>query len=74
MIALRRALPVFVAMFFHSIPEGIAVGVGYGTETHSDSFSGLGFSIALAITEKSWPYLALYAKAISSQITRRCEE
>lgn len=46
---------VFVAMFFHSIPEGVAVGVGYGAETHDEIFSGLGFSIALAIAIHNIP-------------------
>lgn len=46
---------VFVAMFFHSIPEGVAVGVGYGAETHGGSFSRLGFSIALAIAIHNIP-------------------
>ena len=46
---------VFVAMFFHSVPEGVAVGVGYGAETHSDSLSGLGLYIAIAIAIHNIP-------------------
>jgi len=51
----RMETLVFVAMFFHSIPEGVAVGVGYGAETHGVEFSGLGFSIALAIAIHNIP-------------------
>ncbi|MEM8943918.1 MAG: ZIP family metal transporter [Planctomycetota bacterium] len=46
---------VFVAMFFHSVPEGVAVGVGYAAETHGDEFSGLGLYIALAIAIHNIP-------------------
>ena len=40
---------IFLAMMFHSIPEGVAVGVGYGAEGHHDSLTGFGMYIAIAI-------------------------
>jgi ZIP family zinc transporter len=45
----RTGALVFLAMTFHSIPEGVAVGVGYGAETHLPSGHGFGHYIALAI-------------------------
>ncbi|MBZ0267387.1 ZIP family metal transporter [bacterium] len=47
----RTGALVFVAMTFHSIPEGIAVGVGYGSEAHLAALGqqGLGNFIAVAI-------------------------
>ena len=50
----RTETLVFIAMTFHSIPEGIAVGVGFGSEEHLSSISDLGhlglyISIAIAI-------------------------
>jgi ZIP family zinc transporter len=45
----RTGALVFLAMTFHSIPEGIAVGVGYGSETHLGEGQGFGHYIALAI-------------------------
>ncbi|HMB70523.1 MAG TPA: ZIP family metal transporter [bacterium] len=45
----RTGALVFLAMTFHSIPEGIAVGVGYGSETHLAQGQGFGHYIALAI-------------------------
>ncbi len=46
---------VFLAMMFHSIPEGIAVGVGYGAEGHDPEFDGLGLYIAVAIAIHNIP-------------------
>lgn len=46
---------VFIAMTFHSIPEGIAVGVGFGAEGHSESLSGFGLYIAVAIGIHNMP-------------------
>jgi ZIP family zinc transporter len=42
---------IFIAMTLHSIPEGIAVGVGYGAEAHEghESLSGLYIAISIAI-------------------------
>ena len=51
----RVSTLVFVAMSLHSIPEGVAVGVGYGAEGHHDQFSGLGLYIALAIAIHNIP-------------------
>ncbi len=45
----RTEVLVFLAMTFHSIPEGVAVGVGYGAETHLPDAQGFGNYIALAI-------------------------
>lgn len=45
----RRATLIFIAMSVHSIPEGVAVGVGFGAETHSESLAGLGLYMAIAI-------------------------
>lgn len=39
---------VFMAMTFHSIPEGVAVGVGYGSETHLHA-AKFGHYVAIAI-------------------------
>ncbi|MDP6461442.1 MAG: ZIP family metal transporter [Gemmatimonadota bacterium] len=45
----RQGTLIFLAMAFHSIPEGIAVGVGYGSEAHVGCDGGLGTYIAIAI-------------------------
>lgn len=44
---------IFIAMFVHSIPEGVAVGVGYTSETVYNN--GLGHYIALAIALHNIP-------------------
>ncbi len=46
---------IFLAMAFHSIPEGIAVGVGFGSEGHHESLTGLGMFIAVAIGIHNMP-------------------
>lgn len=46
---------IFVAMALHSVPEGIAVGVGFGAEEHHESLSGLGRFIAVAISIHNMP-------------------
>lgn len=46
---------IFIAMAFHSIPEGIAVGVGFGSEGHHQELSGLGLLIAFAISIHNIP-------------------
>ena len=51
----RMETLVFLAMFFHSIPEGVAVGVGYGAEAQGAEFSGLGLYIAVAIAIHNIP-------------------
>ena len=45
----RMEALVFLAMTFHSIPEGVAVGVGYGSEDHLAEGEGFGRYIAIAI-------------------------
>ncbi|NNE44140.1 MAG: ZIP family metal transporter [Gemmatimonadetes bacterium] len=44
----RTGALVFLAMMFHSVPEGVAVGVGYGSETHLD-LENFGHYVAIAI-------------------------
>jgi len=60
------ALLIVVAMTLHSLPEGIAVGVGYGS-----SDTKLGFAVALAIAIHNIPEgvaitLALRPKGVST--------
>jgi len=42
-------------MVFHSIPEGVAVGVGYGSETHKEALGDLRSLIAIAISIHNMP-------------------
>ncbi len=51
----RREILIFIAMSFHSIPEGVAVGVGYASSQHVDSIENLGSYIALAIAVHNIP-------------------
>jgi ZIP family zinc transporter len=51
----RTAALVFLAMAFHSIPEGVAVGVGYGAEGRGGIYAGLGLYIAVAIAIHNIP-------------------
>lgn len=44
--ATRRGFLIFLAMFFHSIPEGIAIGVGFGT---GDFQFGLIMALAISV-------------------------
>ncbi|RME00307.1 MAG: ZIP family metal transporter [Calditrichaeota bacterium] len=44
--ATRKGFLLFVAMFFHSIPEGIAIGVGFGT---GDFQFGLIMALAISV-------------------------
>lgn len=65
----RRAFLILMAMFFHSIPEGIAIGVGYATGE-----LGFGLLLAVAIAIQNVPEgiavsLPLKAKGVS---TLRC--
>jgi ZIP family zinc transporter len=53
-LANRQSALVFLAMTVHSFPEGVAVGVGYGAETHLAE-EGLGFHIAVAIAIHNMP-------------------
>jgi len=51
----RQELLIFIAMSFHSIPEGVAVGVGYASVHHVTGAEGLGNYIALAIAIHNIP-------------------
>jgi zinc transporter ZupT len=51
----RTETLVFLAMAVHSIPEGLAVGVGYGAEGRDPQFEGLGLYIAAAIAIHNIP-------------------
>jgi len=46
----RRGLLIFIAMLIHSFPEGVAIGVGFGTNDF-----GFGLLIALAISIHNIP-------------------
>lgn len=45
----RTGALVFIAMTFHSIPEGVAVGVAFASESYGEVFAHLGPYVALAI-------------------------
>lgn len=51
----RSEILIFVAMSFHSIPEGVAVGVGYASEQSIIGVENLGNFIALAIAIHNIP-------------------
>lgn len=51
----RTGILVFLVMAFHSVPEGIAVGVGYASETHRLDLVGLGQLLAIAIAIHNIP-------------------
>ncbi len=51
----RNALLVFVVMTLHSVPEGIAVGAGYGAGGHGQSLDGLGHLLAVVIAVHNVP-------------------
>ena len=51
----RTSAVVFVAMAVHSIPEGVAVGVGYGAEGHGTANAGMGLTMAIAIAIHNIP-------------------
>lgn len=51
----QTSLLVFIAMTVHSIPEGVAVGVGYGAEGSDPALGELGGLIALAIAIHNIP-------------------
>ncbi|MCB0318252.1 MAG: ZIP family metal transporter [Bdellovibrionales bacterium] len=46
---------ILIAMTFHSIPEGVAVGVGFASEVHNAAYHDLGYYIALAISIHNIP-------------------
>ncbi|MCB0323008.1 MAG: ZIP family metal transporter [Bdellovibrionales bacterium] len=69
----RLEILVFIAMCFHSIPEGVAVGVGYASEIHNENLHGLGLYIALAIAIHNMPEglaVALPMRAGGATITK----
>lgn len=69
----KSELLIFVAMAFHSIPEGVAVGVGYGSQSHLSPDSDLGFYIAVAIAIHNIPEglaIALPMRANGATIAR----
>jgi ZIP family zinc transporter len=51
----RREILIFVAMSFHSMPEGVAVGVGYASQEAVAGIDDLGHYIALAIAIHNIP-------------------
>ncbi len=51
----RVGLLVFLAMTFHSIPEGVAVGVGYTSDAVAPGDGSLGPTLALAIAIHNIP-------------------
>jgi ZIP family zinc transporter len=51
----RREILIFTAMAFHSMPEGVAVGVGYATSQHISGIENLGNYIAIAIAIHNIP-------------------
>ena len=51
----RVGILVFLAMTVHSIPEGVAVGVGFTLDAVSDVADGLGPTLALAIAIHNIP-------------------
>ncbi|MEM7681790.1 MAG: ZIP family metal transporter [Planctomycetota bacterium] len=68
----RLGLLIFLAMTIHSIPEGVAVGVGY-TADAADKSVGLGPSLALAIGIHNIPEglaVAIPLRAAGVSITR----
>jgi len=69
----RLGTLVFIAMCFHSIPEGVAVGVGFTSEQHYASLEGLGLYVALAIGIHNIPEglaVALPMRAAGASIPR----
>ena len=54
-IGTRREVLIFIAMSFHSIPEGVAVGVGYTSTEQIATTTDLGHYIALAIAIHNIP-------------------
>jgi zinc transporter, ZIP family len=51
----RQEILIFVAMCFHSIPEGVAVGVGYASAERIPEMESLGATIAIAIAIHNIP-------------------
>ena len=51
----RKEIVIFIALSFHSIPEGVAVGVGYTSTEQIGASADLGHYIALAIALHNIP-------------------
>lgn len=51
----RTEALIFIAMSFHSVPEGVAVGVGFASEERLAAAEGLGLFIAIAIAIHNVP-------------------
>ena len=51
----KKELLIFIAMSFHSIPKGMAVGVGFASAQHVPGVENLGIYIALAIAIHNIP-------------------
>jgi len=51
----RREILIFIAMAFHSMPEGVAVGVGYASQEAVAGIDNFGQYIALAIAIHNVP-------------------
>lgn len=51
----RTEALIFAVMTLHSVPEGVAVGVGFASESHLQSAAGLGTFIAIAIAIHNIP-------------------
>jgi ZIP family zinc transporter len=51
----KTTVLVFIAMFFHSIPEGVAVGVGFSSGAHHEHLREMGIFIAIAIAIHNIP-------------------
>lgn len=73
-IGTRQEILIFVAMAFHSIPEGVAVGVGYASALTVPDAANLGDYIAVAIGLHNMPEglaIAIPMRAAGAGL-RRC--
>ena len=69
----RQEILIFIAMGFHSIPEGVAVGVGYASSERLIGMEDLGATIALAIGIHNIPEglaVAIPMRAAGSSLIR----
>ena len=63
----RLGILIFLAMTLHSIPEGVAVGVGYTADNRGMMHEGLGLTLALAIAIHNIPEGLAVAIPLRSQ-------